>query len=228
MKNLLSSTSAHNPAHRLWSKLALACMLATGLPSLAMAAKVSVQAVDKNGAAMADVVVYATPIGAALPPVTKTDIATIAQSDMQFSPYVTVIRVGTQVKFPNYDKMEHHVKSFSAAKEFEIKTYERGVVPPPVMFDKPGIVIVYCLLHNWMRAYVLAVDTPYFAKTEQAGTTTLDQLPDGNYEIRAWHPNMGSVKQPLVQTIKVTDQTPLVKWQFDFVPTPRKAKAANY
>ncbi|MFZ6757360.1 methylamine utilization protein [Undibacterium sp. Ji50W] len=224
MKNWLVSVNAR----KLGPRLALACMLLAGLPSLAAAAKVSIQAVDKNGAAMADVVVYATPIGAPLPPAGKTEAATISQSDMQFSPYVTVIRVGTQVKFPNYDKMEHHVKSFSAVKEFEIKTYERGVVPPPVIFDKTGIVIVYCLLHNWMRAYVLAVDTPYFAKTEQAGTTTLDQLPDGNYEIRAWHPNMGSIKQPLMQTIKVNDQTPPVKWQFDFVPTPRKAKAANY
>ena len=143
---------------------------------------------------------------------------------MQFSPYVTAIHTGSQVKFPNYDKMEHHVKSFSAAKEFEIKTYERGVVPPPVIFDKPGIVIVYCLLHNWMRAYVLVLDTPYFVKTDQSGTAMLDKLPEGNYEVKAWHPNMGSIKPPLSQTVKVSDQSAPVKWQFDFVPAPRKSK----
>ncbi|MBI1772698.1 MAG: methylamine utilization protein [Burkholderiales bacterium] len=207
--------------------LTLAMALAGSSPMLAHAAKLNFQAVDKNGSPMADVVVYATPVGMPLPASEKID-ATISQNDMQFSPYVTAIRTGSQVKFPNYDKMEHHVKSFSAVKEFEIKTYERGVVPPPVIFDKPGIVIVYCLLHNWMRAYVLVLDTPYFVKTDQSGTAMLDKLPDGNYEIKAWHPNLGSIKPPLSQTVKVNDQSVPIKWQFDFVPVPRKSKSAGY
>ncbi len=207
--------------------LALAVMLAASSPMLAQAAKLNFQAVDKNGNAMSDVVIYATPVGMPLPATEKTE-ATISQNDMQFSPYVTAIRTGSQVKFPNYDKMEHHVKSFSAVKEFEIKTYERGVVPPPVIFDKPGIVIVYCLLHNWMRAYVLVLDTPYFVKTDQSGAAALDKLADGNYEIKAWHPNLGSIKPPLSQTVKVNEQTAPIKWQFDFVPVPRKSKSAGY
>ena len=206
--------------------LALSMALAVAAPTLANAAKLTMQAVDKNGAPMADVVVYATPIGMAIPATEKTE-ATISQADMQFSPYVTAIRTGSQVKFPNYDKMEHHVKSFSAVKEFEIKTYERGVVPPPVIFDKPGIVIVYCLLHNWMRSYVLVLDTPYFVKTDASGAALLDHLPDGNYEIKAWHPNMGSIKPALSQTIKVNEQSSPLKWQFDFIPTPRKSKSAT-
>ncbi|MFZ6731130.1 methylamine utilization protein [Undibacterium sp. Ji42W] len=207
--------------------LTVTLTLVTSSPMLAQAAKLNFQAVDKNGNAMSDVVVYATPIGAPLPASEKAE-ATISQNDMQFSPYVTAIRTGSQVKFPNYDKMEHHVKSFSAIKEFEIKTYERGVVPPPVIFDKPGIVIVYCLLHNWMRAYVLVLDTPYFVKTDQSGAAILDKLPDGNYEIKAWHPNLGSIKPPLGQTVKVNDQTTPIKWQFDFVPVPRKSKSTGY
>lgn len=207
--------------------LTLAMALAANLPMLAHAAKLNFQAVDKNGSPMADVVVYATPTGTPLPTSEKID-AIIAQNDMQFSPYVTAIRTGSQVKFPNYDKMEHHVKSFSAVKEFEIKTYERGVVPPPVIFDKPGIVIVYCLLHNWMRAYVLVLDTPYFVKTDQSGAAMLDRLPDGNYVIKAWHPNLGSIKPALSQTVKVNDQSAPIKWQFDFVPVSRKSKSAGY
>ena len=204
----------------------LAGILLTGSVQ-AYAASVSVNTIDKNAAAMADVIVYATPIGVAIPPAGKTDTAVIAQNDMQFTPYVTAIRVGSQVKFPNYDKMEHHVKSFSSVKEFEIKTYDRGVTPPPVLFDKPGIVVVYCLLHNWMRAYVLALDTPYFAKTDASGHLTLDHLPDGNYKIEAWHPNMGSIKPPLTQTVAVNAQTGTLKFQFDFIPTVRKSKPAS-
>ena len=188
------------------------------------AADLVATAVDKNGNPMPDVIVYATPLHGSLPPLTKTADAVISQSGMQFSPYVTAVRTGTQVVFPNYDKMEHHVKSFSAAKEFEIKTYDKGVTPPPVLFDKPGIVVVYCLLHNWMRAYVLVLDTPYFAKSDSNGVTRIEHLPAGEYKLEAWHPNMGSIKPPLNQHVNVAAENPTVHFQFDFVPITRKTK----
>lgn len=201
----------------------LLCVLGSlGSISPAWSATVFGLAIDKNSAVMSDVVVYATPIGAPMPATAKTEAAIVAQSDMQFTPYVMPIRVGSQVKFPNYDKMEHHVKSFSPSKEFEIKTYEKGVTPPPVLFDKAGIVVVYCLLHNWMRAYVLVLETPYFAKTDASGVAKIENLPDGQYEIKAWHPNMGSIKPPLSQTVTINNQSAPLKFQFDFVPIPRK------
>lgn len=188
------------------------------------AASLYVSTLDKNGAPMADVVVYATPLNGALPPAAKTPPAVILQRDMQFSPYVTAIRAGTQIEFPNYDKMEHHVKSFSPAKEFEIKTYERGVTPAPILFDRAGLVVVYCLLHNWMRAYVLVLETPYFVKSDINGQLQLDHLPEGQYKIEAWHPNLGSIKPPLSQIISIQNNNTPVRFQFDFVPIARKSR----
>ena len=132
------------------------------------------------------------------------------------------MRKGTSIRFPNYDKLEHHVKSFSPAKEFEIKIYESGT-PPPVVFDKTGVVVIYCLLHEWMRAYVLIVDTPYFSKTDATGAASLNGLKEGTYEIRAWHPDMGTVKPPLLQTIKVSEKgMGPIQFAFDFLPRKRK------
>jgi len=200
-------------------------LLASLLGSLAMpvwAGTVSSQALSKSGEVMSDVVVFATPVGLPVPPAVKVETPIIAQQDMQFTPYVTVVRVGTEVKFPNYDKIEHHVKSFSPAKEFEIKPYQK-VTPPPVLFDKTGIIVVYCLFHEWMRAYVLVVDTPYFGKSDASGVVTLDNLPEGKYEIRAWHPDMGTIKPALLQNINVTAQgTQQIKFNFDFIPKKRK------
>ena len=187
------------------------------------AASLTVNVVDKNGVPMSDVVVSATPLHGSLPAAVKTAPAVISQSDMQFAPYVTALRVGTQVTFPNYDKMEHHVKSISPAKEFEIKTYERGVTPPPILFDRPGLVVVYCLLHNWMRAYVLVLETPYFSKSDESGAVTLDHLPDAQYKIEAWHPNMGSIKPPLSQVITLGSNNTPLRMAFDFVPTVRRS-----
>ena len=224
----LTSRAARMRAAVKGAALLLAALVLQATPTLASAATLIMAAIDKNGAPMADVVLYATQLGApANADATKaSETVTIAQEHLQFSPYVTVARVGTPIRFPNYDKLEHHVKSFSPAKEFEIKVYESGT-PPPVLFDKPGVVVVYCLLHEWMRAYVLVVDTPHFAKTDATGSATLNGLRDGNWEIRAWHPDMGTVKLPLQQTIKVQDKVAMAPLQFNFDFVPRKRRAAK-
>lgn len=209
-----------------WSTACCSILLAGAMTSAgAGAATVNLIAVDKNGGLMPDVVMSATLLGAA--PSSESsgtpEAVTIAQDHRQFTPYVTAIRVGTPVRFPNYDRIEHHVKSFSPAKEFEIKIYESGT-PPPVLFDKPGIVVVYCLLHEWMRAYVMVLDTPFFSKTDSSGAASLNGLKEGTWQIKAWHPDMGSVKPSLVQTVKVVDKPGApVKFVFDFVPRARKA-----
>lgn len=201
-------------------------MSMTGLA--VQAATMTATVVDKASTPMADVVIYATAIGATTTPTfVNPDPVTISQEGMQFSPYVTPVRVGTAIRFPNYDRIEHHVKSFSPAKQFEIKIYESGT-PPPVVFDKSGVAVIYCLLHEWMRAYVYVIDTPYFSKSDLTGTASINGLKEGMYEIRAWHPDMGSIKPPLLQTIKVSEKgiTP-VSFNFDFLPKKRKPPKQN-
>jgi plastocyanin len=212
------------------SRIAHQCLLlAATLPFSfsCFAGTLNINATDKNGANMADVVIYASPVGGNAPaasPVatTSSEPVAIGQNNLQFSPYVTAIQVGSSVRFPNYDKIEHHVKSFSPTKEFEIKTYDKGT-PPPVQFDKPGVVVVYCVLHEWMRAYVMVVDTPWFDRTDATGNARLEGLKPGTWEIKAWHPDYGSIKPPLKQTVQVTDtgMTPL-SFNFDLVPKKRR------
>ena len=188
-----------------------------------LAGTLSTVAYTKSGEVMSDVIIYATPIGQAVSPKKPIEAQVIAQDHSQFTPFVSVVQLGTEVKFPNYDKIEHHVKSFSAAKEFEIKPYER-TTPAPILFDKTGIVVVYCLLHEWMRAYILVVDTPYFGKSDATGTVTIANLPAGNYEVRAWHPDMGSIKPALMQKLVVdTHGDQRLTFNFDFNPKKRKA-----
>lgn len=189
----------------------------------AWASGINATAIDRSGAKMADVVIYATQLGGT--PATETaapETVTITQEQLQFTPYVTSIRVGTAIKFPNNDKIEHHVKSFSSPKEFELKVYDKGT-PPPVVFDKPGVVVVYCMFHGWMRAYVMVLDTPHFAKTDAVGTINLDKLKEGSYEVRAWHPDMGTIKPALMQTVKIgAGATQSLVFNFDFIAKKRR------
>lgn len=122
------------------------------------------------------------------PPARKAK-AVILQQDREFNPYLTIVQTGTAIEFPNRDPFKHHVYSFSQPKIFEIKLYA-GKPVKPVVFDKPGIVALGCNVHDWMEAYVLVVDTPYFAKTGADGRALIANVPAGSYRLRLWHPRL--------------------------------------
>ena len=90
--------------------------------------------------------------------------AEMAQKGKQFDPTVLVVPVGTSVGFPNRDTVRHHVYSFSPVKTFELKLYS-GVPANPVVFDKIGIAVLGCNIHDAMTAWVVVVDTPYFGRS---------------------------------------------------------------
>jgi len=118
-------------------------------------------------------------------------MVTIVQRDRELIPYMTVVPVGTAIEFPNQDPFKHHLYSFSPAKTFELKLYA-GKPERPVVFDKPGAVALGCNIHDWMEAYVLVVDTPYFAKTDARGRARIAHVPPGSYRLRWWHPRQKS------------------------------------
>ena len=163
---------------------ALVCLLlAAAAP--ADAATLTVRVIDKNGGPALDTAVFATAINAKAVPRPPAKAA-IDQVNREFVPVLSVIQTGTSVVFPNRDNIRHHVYSFSPAKMFELKLYS-GQPTAPIIFDKPGIVVLGCNIHDWMISYVMVVDTPYFGKTDARGTVRLDDLPPGEYELKIWH-----------------------------------------
>lgn len=151
----------------------------------AAAASISTQVVDGSGQAVADAAVYAEAIsGQAVSKPQRT--ADIEQKGRKFLPLMTVIQTGTEISFPNNDTVRHHVYSFSPPKIFELKLYT-GTPGNPVVFDKPGSVVIGCNIHDQMVAYIHIVNTPYFGKTDAGGKVRLDGLVAGKYRLKAWH-----------------------------------------
>ena len=163
--------------------------LASLMPLAVQAAATPVQVVDARGRPLVDAVVYATPAGARPGMAAPGTTAAIDQIDREFVPLVSVIQTGTNVRFPNKDDVEHDIYSFSPAKRFEIKLYS-GVPAKPVLFDKPGLVVLGCNIHDSMVAYVLVVETPYFGRTDKDGRVSFENLPAGSYRVAAWHYRM--------------------------------------
>jgi len=107
---------------------------------------------------------------------------------------VNVVQTGTSVSFPNSDNIRHSVYSFSAPKIFTLKLYA-GRSAEPVVFDKPGLIVLGCNIHDIMIAWLLVVDTPYFAHTDAGGMAILAKLPPGDYTLRTWHTPMAEDQQ---------------------------------
>ncbi|MDQ1815620.1 methylamine utilization protein [Massilia sp. CCM 9210] len=169
--------------------LRLISLAGMSLASAAAAATaITVQVNDSSGKPLADVVVAAEPDGGAAVPKTLR-AAEIEQRGLRFLPLVSVIQTGSRVSFPNYDKVKHHIYSFSPAKKFDQKLYS-GVAATPQVFDKAGIVVLGCNIHDRMLAYIKVVDTPFFAKTDAAGVARIEVPAAGKYTLSSWHFNM--------------------------------------
>jgi plastocyanin len=112
--------------------------------------------------------------------------AKLWQRGMQFHPALLPVRVGTHVAFPNDDDFYHNVFSYSKTKRFDLGRYRKEDAPPEQVFDKPGIVKLYCEIHQHMRGVILVLDTPCFTSTLTNGTYRLENLPAGRYDLKAW------------------------------------------
>jgi plastocyanin len=160
----------------------------------AQAATVNVVVTDPAARPLADAVVMLEPTSGHLPVKPMSGVQ-IAQVQRQFSPQVTVVTVGTPVAFPNFDTVRHHVYSFSPIKTFELKLYA-GVPHAPVVFDKPGIAVLGCNIHDQMAAWVVVVDTPLHTRSAATGKAHIDGVSPGSYRLRVWHPSLAAAAEP--------------------------------
>lgn len=172
-------------------RLALILSALLSLCTVATAADQEVRTVIRTpkGEAIPDAVLALYSLDAAdtvpLAPATPIEIS---QQGQEFIPYVTVVRLGSEVIFPNKDTIQHHIYSLSKPKRFEKPLYAPGS-HESVVFDQPGIVTLGCNIHDWMVAYIVVLPTPYFAKSDANGAAQV-AVPVGRYRIEIWHPRV--------------------------------------
>jgi plastocyanin len=174
-------------------------LLTLGLLPLTGFAGGGVSATVKNakGEPVPDAVVSLLPLDRPVPPPSpQTAPVEVAQEDEQYQPFMTVVRTGTRVEFPNKDRIQHHIYSASEAKKFEKPLYAPGA-REAIVFDQPGVVALGCNIHDWMAAYVVVLDTPWFARSGAAGEARLTDIPPGRYRLDVWHPRqLGPDRRP--------------------------------
>lgn len=176
-------------------------LLALLVSSAASAARVDVQVRGADGRPVADAVVTVDSPHRAAGPIHFPWPYAMKQQNIAFAPHVLIVPVGANVSFPNLDKVRHHVYSFSKAKKFELKLYGQDDTRS-VMFDKPGVIAVGCNIHDTMSGFILAVDTPYAAKTDASGHAILD-VPAGAATLGVWSPGIRAPANRILQPIAI-------------------------
>jgi plastocyanin len=123
--------------------------------------------------------------------------AQLWQKGLQFQPGVLPVQVGATVEFPNGDELYHNVFSYSKTKRFDLGRYRKDDKPATQTFDKPGVVKLYCEIHEHMRGTILVLETPYFTRTDTNGGYRLDNLPAGRWTLKAWVDDKVTYEKPV-------------------------------
>ncbi len=207
------------------------CVMAAALPQRArVAGRVELlnSKVKKNGRVDArGVAVWLEPLDgkAARGPLARQKII---QTGKRFTPHVLIVERGTEVDFPNLDPFFHNVFSLFDGKRFDLGLYASGETRP-VLFNRVGVSFIFCNIHPQMSAIVVAVETPYFAVTDQQGSFAINDVPEGRYQLRLWHERTSAQElQAQSRAVRVSganfDPGPIRLNEAGYVPRPHQNK----
>jgi len=112
--------------------------------------------------------------------------AQMLQKDKRFIPHVLAISTGTTVDFPNLDPIFHNAFSNFDGQIFDVALYPPGS-SRSVLFDRPGIVRVFCNIHPSMSAVIVVANSNHIVTTESDGSFRFTNVEPGDYRIHFFH-----------------------------------------
>lgn len=145
------------------------------------------------------------------------------QSSKQFQPKLLIVEKNATVDFPNLDPIYHNVFSVSGGNRFDLGLY-RGGSSKSKKFEETGLVRVYCNIHPQMVGFVMVVDSDFAAVTGRDGAFQFDNVPPGNYVLKAWNEQSGETSQPVVVRSGTEPPLSLSLDVTGFKPEPHKNK----
>jgi plastocyanin len=165
----------------------------------------------------------APPPGAQASPLHTSVRPKMASEGKRFLPHVVAIQTGETVDFPNVDRIFHNAFSVSPGNQFDLGLYRKGASKSRT-FTTPGVVRVYCNIHQDMAAYVLVLPSARAVVTGADGGFRFTDVRPGRQNMKVWHPMTGEIEVAV-------DLQPGVSRQWDveldatrFQPAPHKNK----
>lgn len=120
----------------------------------------------------------------------------MAQKGQNFVPRVVAVTAGYAVDFPNFDPIFHNAFSVSPIKRFDLGKYPRGQ-SRKVIFNKAGVVQVFCDIHANMAGYVRVVPSRALVMPDGYGEFAIEGVPPGTYTLKVWHPDFPQMERKI-------------------------------
>lgn len=170
----------------------VATLLAIGSVAAAGGGSIQGTVTVAGGRSGANVVVSLAASGLAVsPPQAPIEMD---QKRLLFIPHVLAVVKGTTVRFLNSDEEDHNV--YSPEGGYNLGTWAPGRTREQ-LFDKPGVYTQLCRIHPDMEAFVVVLDTPYFAVTDAKGRYAIGNVPAGQYTLTTWGKRLKRMERPV-------------------------------
>ena len=137
-------------------------------------------------------------VRAEIPAALQKRAVAIASREKTFEPHIEVVPLNGFGELPQ--PRRHHAQRVLPleGKPLHLGLYKNGA-KKDFTFATPGLVRIYCNIHPQMSAFLQVMENPYFAWTNPDGGFLIDDVPPGNYRLKAWHEE-GETTQPLSVT----------------------------
>ena len=164
--------------------------------------------VGSNGG-LANVIVYLKDItkGKAAP----SEPLPLVNLKCMFSPRVQGAMVSQQVRISSEDTVLHNThpqNSETNATIFNVALPFKGFSVTKPLPGMPMMIKVKCDAHEWMHAWIMELDHPYYTTTSADGHFSIKDVPPGTYTLAVWHEAAGEKSTPVTvaagQTLKST------------------------
>ncbi len=156
------------------------------------------QRVQHSGTRIGGAVVWLTDIRAGKPLSVERRFE-LSNVDCVLNPGVQAVFAPGTLNVASEDVAMHHNRIINVATgetEAIAPFNDNGeVVPLDRLLTRPAQLEVVCDLHPWSKAWILVFDQPYYAVSSRTGEFSLDNVPPGTYQLKAWHPALGVVEQ---------------------------------
>ena len=106
----------------------------------------------------------------------------IDQRGMKFIPHSIILLRGTTVDFLNSDPVGHNVY-WKSPKPNNLGTWPQGETKSFTFWD-PGLVTLFCNVHQEMSGFIYVVPTPFYAQVKADGSFVIRGVPQTHVTLR--------------------------------------------
>jgi hypothetical protein len=140
----------------------------------------------------------------------------IDQKGCLYVPHVMLVRTDQRVRVFSDDAIFHSTHTHPIKNDLEnfvmAPNDRSGVVLKPMKLAEKVPTKVTCDIHPWTSAYLMVLDHPYAAITDEKGHFEIAHLPVGIHEFKVWHESSGFLEKK--RTIRIqegmNEQKPLM------------------